>query len=178
MTPVPHPHPIPTFTLCSGISHNPSHQDSILLIPWFWATRRHALVNKIQKWRGTSFELELQKTLHFFFSLSLSQTPAQPQVQSSLLADETHMDQSVPLSQPTANHDLKAEPPSWPVSDHRCTMLSLDQPRPEEPPSRSQPKPLNLGVICYIGKDNWHLPTLSLIFLSSIMKIGIIKFTS
>ena len=77
MTPVPHPHPIPTFTLCSGISHNPSHQDSILLIPWFWATRRHALVNKIQKWRGTSFELELQKTLHFFFSsLSLKLLPS------------------------------------------------------------------------------------------------------
>ena len=38
--------------------------------------------------------------------------PAQPQIQSSLLADETHMDQSAPLSQPTANHDLKAEPPS------------------------------------------------------------------
>ena len=45
-------------------------------------------------------------------SLSLSQTPAQPQVQSSLLADETHVDQTAPLSQPTANHDLKAEPPS------------------------------------------------------------------
>ena len=48
----------------------------------------------------------------FSLSLSLSLTPAQPQIQSSLLADETHMDQSAPLSQPTANHDLKAEPPS------------------------------------------------------------------
>ena len=50
--------------------------------------------------------------LSLSLSLSLSQTPAQPQVQSSLLADETPMDQSAPLSQPTANHDLKAEPPS------------------------------------------------------------------
>ena len=71
MTPVPHPLPIPTFTLCSGISHDSSRQESMLLIPWFWATHGYALVNKIQKWCGTSSKLELQETLHVF-SLSLS----------------------------------------------------------------------------------------------------------
>lgn len=117
----------PVRSLCS------SSLDSGLLMDMLSSTIFRSDVVPVSSW---SFK---RPCMFLFFFLSLSQTPAQPQVQSSLLADETHMDQSAPLSQPTANHDLKAEPPNCPVSDHGRTMFSLDQLQPE-PPSRSQPK--------------------------------------
>lgn len=48
----------------------------------------------------------------YMFPLSVSLTPAQPQARASLLDDETYVDQSPPLPQPTTNQSPKAELPT------------------------------------------------------------------